>query len=105
MIKVSIFYPHKADGHFDLDYYVNTHMPMAINRLGPTLRGVTVEYGMGGGLPDSPPPFVAMCHFLFDSVEAFQAAFAPHAEELVGDIPNYTNIETVIQFSDVKISQ
>jgi uncharacterized protein (TIGR02118 family) len=105
MIKVSIFYPSKADGHFDVDYYINTHMPMSINRLGPTLRGVSVEVGLGGGLPDSPPPFVAMCHFLFDSIEAFQSAFAPHAEELMRDISNYTNIDTVIQFSDVKISQ
>ena len=30
-----------------------------------------------------------MGHLLFDSVEAFQEAFAPHAQAIVGDIPNY----------------
>ena len=105
MIKVSIFYPNKEGSHFDADYYFGTHMPMAIDRLGATLRGVSVEYGLSGGLPASPPPFVATCHFLFDSVDAFMTAFMPHAEELQGDIPNYTNIETVIQISEVRISQ
>jgi len=44
-----------------------------------------------------------MGHLLFDSVEAFQAAFAPIAPALMGDIPNYTNIQPTIQISEVKI--
>jgi len=38
-----------------------------------------------------------------ESVEAFQAAFAPHAAEILGDIPNYTSIQPIIQFSEVKM--
>jgi hypothetical protein len=30
MIKVSIFYPHKEGGQFDMQYYLETHMPMSI---------------------------------------------------------------------------
>jgi len=29
MVKVSIFYPSRHDSHFDVDYYLNTHMPLA----------------------------------------------------------------------------
>jgi uncharacterized protein (TIGR02118 family) len=40
---------------------------------------------------------------LFDSVDAFQAAFEPHAQSIMGDIPNYTNLQPTIQVSDVKL--
>ena len=105
MIKVSILYPNQPGSRFDLDYYLNQHMPMTIEKLGESLRGVSVEHGLNGGLPDSPPPYVAMCHLLFDSVEAFQSAFAAHAEALQGDIPNYTDVTPVIQISEIKLSQ
>jgi uncharacterized protein (TIGR02118 family) len=42
-------------------------------------------------------------HIHCDSAEAFQAAFAPHAQEIMGDIPNYTDIDPTIQISEVKI--
>ena len=44
----------------------------------------------------------AMAHLSFDSVEAFQAAFGPYPETIMGDIPNYTDIAPTIQVSDVK---
>ena len=105
MIKVSIFYPRKEGGRFDRDYYLETHMPMSIERLGvhPGFKGVSVEHGLDGVAPGTDATYVAMCHFLFDRVEDFMAAFTPHASVLQGDMPNYTNIEPVIQFSEVMI--
>jgi uncharacterized protein (TIGR02118 family) len=44
-----------------------------------------------------------MGHLFFESVQAFQAAFAPHAAEITGDIPNYTNTQPTIQISEVKL--
>jgi uncharacterized protein (TIGR02118 family) len=105
MIKVTILYPNKEGGKFDFDYYLKRHMPVSIERHGPALRGVTVERGLSGVTPGSPPAYAAICHLFFDSVEAFVQAFMPHAAELQGDIPNYTNIEPVIQFSQVEINQ
>ena len=46
-----------------------------------------------------------MCHYLFESADAFMAAFTPHAAELQGDIPNYTNVAPVIQINEVLISK
>jgi uncharacterized protein (TIGR02118 family) len=43
-----------------------------------------------------------MAHFTFGSIGDFQAAFGPHAAEIMGDIPNYTSIEPIIQISEVK---
>src|SRR5581483_4924234 len=52
MVKVSIFYPSKPDSRFDVDYYLNTHMPLAIGLLGSAVKAVSVEIGMFGGTPD-----------------------------------------------------
>ncbi len=101
MVKVSIFYPNKDGGKFDLDYYLNTHVPLSKERHGSALKEFIVERGINGGPPDSKAPYVVVANLLFDSVEAFYEAFMPHAEELQGDIPNYTNVEPVIQISEV----
>ncbi len=103
MVTVSVLYPQKDGGKFDMNYYLTVHMPMVRQKLGAALKGVSVEQGISGGAPNSPPPFVTMCHLLFDSVAAHDAAIAPHEAALKGDIPNFTNIEPHFQFSDVKL--
>ena len=107
MIKISIMYPNDQGSRFDLRYYVETHMPRSIELLSahPGFKGVSVEQGLGGAMPGKNAPYVAMCHFQFDSIESFMAAFMPHAAELQGDMPNYTDIEPVIQFNEVLISR
>ena len=101
MIKVSVFYPHSDGTSFDMDYYCNSHMPMVREKLGDVCKNVAIDGGLGGSEPDSPPTYVAMGHLYFDSVEDFQSSFGPHAEAIMGDIPNYTDIEPVIQVSQV----
>jgi uncharacterized protein (TIGR02118 family) len=103
MIKVSVFYPNNEGCKFDMDYYCNSHIPMVGEKLGAALKGVSMEEGMGGPEPGSRPIYKVMIHLLFDSVEAFQGAFGPHTEAIMADIPNYTDIEPVIQISEVKI--
>ena len=106
MVRISILYPNTDGSRFDFDYYVNIHMPRSIELLSahPGYRGVSVEKGLGGAAPGSPPAFTAMCLFLFESTEAFMEAFMPHAAELQGDIPNYTDSAAVIQINEVLIS-
>ena len=103
MIKLSVLYPDGVGKKFDIDYYCNRHIPMVREKLGAAVKGAAVEHGLSGGAPGSRPAYVAMGHLYFDSVEAFQAAFGPHAPAIMADIPNYTDIEPVIQLSDVKI--
>ena len=103
MIKVSVLYPNGDPATFDIDYYCNKHMPMVKKCTGAALRSMAVEHGLAGGTPGSKPSFIAMGHLYFDSVEAFQSAFGPHAKEIMADIPNYTNTTPVVQVSEVKI--
>ena len=103
MITVSVFYPHKKGSKFDMDYYINSHIPMVQEKLGAALKGASMVQGLGGPEPGSPPIYAAMIHMQFDSVEAFQGAFGPHAEAIMADIPNYTDVEPAIQISEVKM--
>ncbi len=34
MIKFSIFYPNEEGKKFDMDYYINSHIPMVMEKLG-----------------------------------------------------------------------
>ena len=101
MIKVSVFYPNGPQAKFDMQYYTARHIPLVQRLCGAELKSVAVEGGIAGATPGSAPSFLAMGHLLFDSVEAFQSSFGPHASEIVGDVPNYTNIQPVIQISQV----
>jgi uncharacterized protein (TIGR02118 family) len=103
MIKVSVLYPASDTAKFDIDYYCKSHMPMVQEKLGAVCRSVAVEQGLAGGAAGAPPTYVAMGHLYFDTVAEFQDALAPHAGEIMGDIPNFTNVQPVIQISEVKM--
>jgi len=103
MIKVSVLYPNGNGKKFDIGYYCSHHMPMVQQKLGAACKRIAVEQGMSGGEPGSKPAFLAMGHLYFESVDAFQKAFAPHAKEILADIPNYTDVQPTIQISEVKI--
>jgi uncharacterized protein (TIGR02118 family) len=103
MIKVSVLYPRKDDAEFDMNYYLTKHIPLVRQRIGAALKGVSVEQGIAGAAPNSPAPFVTLCHLLFDGVAEVQSAMGPHSAELMADVPNFTNIEPSLQISEVKM--
>jgi uncharacterized protein (TIGR02118 family) len=103
MIKVSVLYPNAAGTTFDMTYYLNHHIPMVRRLLASALKGVSVEHGISGEQPGSPAPYLATGHLLFDSLQAFQASFAPHAQQIMEDIPKYTNSEPLVQIGEVKL--
>lgn len=107
MFNISSIYPKKDGYHFDFDYYLNKHMPRSIELLSTAkgFKGVSVERGIEIEEPKVESSFVAMCHYYFDTVEDFLAAFMPHAEELQGDLANYSNIEPIIQVNKVEITK
>jgi uncharacterized protein (TIGR02118 family) len=103
MIKVSVLYPNRAGSKFDVDYYLSKHIPMLKQKLGSALKSVGIEQGIAGGQPGTPATYSVMCHLTFDSVDAFLAAFGPVAAQVQGDIANYSNVEPVVQISEVKM--
>ncbi|WP_151638692.1 EthD family reductase [Noviherbaspirillum aerium] len=103
MIKVSVMYPYTSGARFDHEYYRDKHMPMVKRLMGDSCLNYTVDKGLSGGAPDSPAPYVAMCHIFSESLEAFQTGFGPHAKEILADIANYTDITPVRQISEVVV--
>ncbi len=101
MIKVSVMYPHSDGARFDHAYYRDKHMPLVLERMGSACKEHSVDKGLAGGRPGTPPLYVASCHLICDSIEAFNAAFGPHVKEIMADTPNYTDIKPVMQISEV----
>lgn len=100
MIHLDILYPNTPGSRFDMDYYLGTHMPMSKRLLGDACKGIAIERGIAGTTPGAPAAYIVCCHMLFESIEAFLAVWGPNAEALGGDIPNYTDVQPVIQFSE-----
>ncbi len=107
MTKISVLYPNHKGARFDVRYYLDRHVPRSIELLSshPGFKGVSIDRGAAVAEPGTDAPYVIMCHFLFDSLEDFLAAFTPHATTLQGDVPNYTDIQPLIQTSDVLLSR
>ena len=103
MIKVSVLYPNGEGKQFNMDYYSSTHVQLVGKLLGEALKGATIELGLGSAAPGAPPPFLAMGNMYFDTLEDFQTSFGPAAEEIMGDLPNFTNAEPIIQISEVVV--
>ncbi len=101
MIKVSVFYANTPGARFDHAYYCDKHMPLVKQRMGAHLLSYSVDKGFAGGTPDSPSLYVCSAHLLCESLDAFHAGFGPHAEEILADVPAYTDLTPIIEFSNV----
>jgi len=105
MIKVAILYPNGEGKTFDMDYYSNKHMPMAATLFGDSLKAMSIDKGIASGTPDVPVPYLAIGYFYFETMSSFQNSLRPHSEKLRADVPNYTNIQPVIQISEVQTAE
>ena len=101
MIKVSVLYPRKNGAKFDLKYYAGTHLPLLRSKLGDACKGIVIDRGLRGAAPKTPAPFILVANLLFDNMESFQRAFRPHAEEIAADIGKFTNIQPIVQISEM----
>lgn len=104
MIKVTILYPKTPGSKFDFDYYLGTHMPMAIERLGASMRTISVDRATVPPEPWPAPTFWAICTFECASREVFEAAFFPHMEALQADIPNYTDVQQQLLVTEMALN-
>ncbi len=105
MIKLSVMYPNQQGARFDHTYYREKHMPRIKALLGSSCLFYTVDKGLAGGGSGERATYVGMCHIYFDSVESLQRAFGPHAQEIMADVPNYTDLSPVTQISEVVVDQ
>ncbi|KIC94510.1 EthD family reductase [Flavihumibacter solisilvae] len=102
MFKVSILYPNGEDKTFDMDYYEKKHMPMVAGFLGKNLKFYEITKGIAGRSPNDKVPFVAIGYFYIKDVAEYNKAIAQNRDAVISDFKNYTNIQPVVQISEVK---
>ncbi len=102
MIALTVLYPKTDTSRFDMDYYLNQHVPLTRARLTPVgAIGIDLEEGLVGGAPDSPPAYAVIGRIRFNTLEELQTALATHGPELIGDIPNFTDVQPELQISRI----
>lgn len=103
MVKVSVLYPNDEGKKFDMKHYMETHIPLVQKLLNPACTKIEVDKGIAGGTPGSKAPFVVIGHLFFNTVEDFMSSFGQHANAIMSDIPNYTDITPVVQINEIKM--
>jgi uncharacterized protein (TIGR02118 family) len=105
MIRVTILYPNETGKKFDWDYYASKHVPLAREKLTPLgLVRAEIDKGISAPDPNAPAPFIAVANFFFNTVDDVHSAFRQVGRDVMGDIPNYTDIKPQILISEVMVS-
>jgi uncharacterized protein (TIGR02118 family) len=102
MFKVEILYPNGEGKTFDMEYYQKKHMPMVAGFLGRNLKYYEIDKGIAGRTPNDKVPFLAIGYFYVADTAEYNKAIAQNVNAIVSDFKNYTNIQPVIQISEIK---
>ena len=102
MVRLTVLYPKGANSYFDMDYYLQKHIPWAQESLTPLgVVRLDLEEGLAGAAPDAPPAYHMIVSLSFNTMEELQNTIASQGEALRADIPNYTNSQPQLQISRV----
>ncbi len=100
MFCATVAYPIQQGGTFNFEYFATHHVPMFARLLGENCVRFEVHRSLAS--PGAPAPrFIAIAYFWLTSGEAFGAALAQHGKEIYSDIPQFTDIEPVREWSEV----
>ena len=102
LFKVAILYQNGEGKTFDMDYYESKHMPMVAGFLGKNLQFYEIDKGIAGRTPDDKVPYLAIGYFFIKDVAEYFKAIGQNREAVINDFKNYTNIQPVVQISEVK---
>jgi uncharacterized protein (TIGR02118 family) len=102
MFKVAILYPNGENKTFDMDYYEKKHMPMVAGFIGKNLKFYEIDRGISGRTPDDKMPYLAIGYFYINDLIEYHKAIAKNRDAVISDFKNYTNIQPVIQISEIR---
>ena len=78
-------------------------MPLVHQRLDPGgLIRSEIESGISSADPSAPAPFVAIGTLYFNTTDEVHEGFKTHGRELMGDLPNFTDIAPQVQISEIQ---
>lgn len=76
-------------------------MPLVARVFGDSLKHLTIDEGISSGIPGTPVPFLAMGHLYFERFSAYETVLEKNVQQFRDDFPKYTNVQPVIQISEV----
>ncbi len=100
MYRLTVTYAAEDGGKFDFDYYRDVHMPMVMDRVGADAVKFEVSKGMFAG-DGGRPHYTCIGQVYLSSLDGFQKAMEQHGAEIMGDVPNYTNIAPTVQIEEM----
>lgn len=100
MYSVTVLYPNTPGSHFDFAYYRDRHVPMMLHLLGDNVITHELRRGLRQ-LDGSAAPYQCVLNTRVHCLERFAAVMQEHAEQALGDVPNYTNVSPLIQLDEV----
>ncbi len=102
MIVFTVMYPNTPGKHFDMDYYVNKHIALVNEKAGHVLKGVSVEKGLSGGAPDSPPTYAVVCRLMLEGPDDL-AVMAENSPAFDADVPKFTDIQPIFDIREIVV--
>lgn len=102
LFKIEILYPNGEGKTFDMSYYENKHMPMVAGFLGKNLKFYEIDKGLAGRSPNDKIPYLAIGYFYVKDTAEYNKAIGQNRNAVVSDFKNYTNIQPVVQVSEVR---
>ncbi|MFT5782044.1 MAG: hypothetical protein ACI9EB_001418 [Pseudomonas sp.] len=100
MYCVTVLYPNLADGHFDFAYYRDKHIPMMLELLGDNVVRTELCRGLQA-VDGSPAADLCLLSTHIHSAEQFASVMVLNSQRVLGDIPNYTNLQPIIQIDKI----
>jgi uncharacterized protein (TIGR02118 family) len=96
---ITVLYPNSPGARFDFDYYLRHHKTLIERLYGAGIGRYDVRRGILS--PDGQAPtYIAVIAIWIGSQEVFDDAAARHAPTVVADLPNFTNVQPLIQFDE-----
>jgi uncharacterized protein (TIGR02118 family) len=92
-MSLNVIYPNHEGARFDIRYYRDTHIPLAMK----VMKANSVILIEGVPMGAAAAPYAMIAHFQFASPEALKAALDnPGMAELRADVAAFTNIKPTV---------
>ena len=92
-MSLNVIYPNHEGARFDISYYRDTHIPLAMK----VMKADSVILIEGVPMGTTAAPYAMIAHFQFASPEALKAATDnPRLAELRADVPKFTDIKPTV---------
>lgn len=102
MINVIVVYPAEDEGWFDIDYYLNRHIPFFEELFRPFgLVRIEVDGGMETIPHGDRPVFRVMTRMRFRSVDELRCGIRRCEPRINEDVPRFTNLTPIVQVNEV----